>query len=65
MDDILLCVKEEHSATLNQPIVELSDGYTTDDITYQWDSDDPLQLSNNLDLPRFVKLVKVVDCELL
>ena len=45
-------------------IVELSDGYTTDDITYQWDSDDPLQLSNNLDLPRFVNLVKLVDYEL-
>ena len=37
----------------NSLIVKLSDGYTTDDITYQWDSDDPLQLSNNLDLPRF------------
>ena len=37
----------------NPLIVKLSDGYTTDDITYQWDSDDPLQLSNNLDLPRF------------
>ena len=29
------------------------DGYTTDDITYLWDSRDPVQLAKSLNLPRF------------
>ena len=41
-------------------IKTFSDGYTTDDISYQWDSDDPLQLSNNLDLPRFVIVSDII-----
>ena len=29
------------------------DGYTTDDISYLWDAADPVQLAQNLNLPRF------------
>ena len=28
-------------------------GYTTDDITYKWDTADPVQLAKSLNLPRF------------
>ena len=29
------------------------DDYSTDDITYLWDAADPVQLAQNLNLPRF------------
>ena len=31
----------------------ISDGYTTDDITYLWKEVDPVQIAQNLNLPRF------------
>ena len=37
----------------NDDTVIFSDGYTTDDITYLWDSRDPVQLAKSLNLPRF------------
>ena len=29
------------------------DGWTTDDLKYQWKKDDPVQITNDLHLPRF------------
>lgn len=33
--------------------VFISDGYTTDDITYKWKEVDPVQIAQGLNLPRF------------
>ena len=32
---------------------KISDGYTTDDITYLWKDKDPVQIAQGLSLPRF------------
>ena len=32
---------------------QISDGYTTDDITYRWKERDPVQIAKALNLPRF------------
>ena len=34
-------------------VFSILDGYTTGDITYLWDPKDPVQLAQNLNLPRF------------
>ena len=31
----------------------LLDGWTTDDLKYQWKKDDPVQITHDLHLPRF------------
>ena len=55
-NDVSICcnrTNNNNNHNDNNDIENLPDGYTTDDITYQWDSADPLQLSKNLNLPRF------------
>ena len=37
----------------HKPIFPLLDGYTTDDITYVWKDNDPVQIPEGLSLPRF------------
>ena len=32
---------------------DVSDGWTTDDLKYQWKKDDPVQITHDLHLPRF------------
>ena len=39
--------------SFTQGIISFADGYTTDDISYIWKSVDPVQIAQNLSLPRF------------